>query len=898
MSSPSDSSPSDTSVSQWIVTLIPTLIIGAVYLIAFIAVRKFQKRVYQPRVEVETVPKDLKPDDSPKGAFAWLTHLLKKPASFIIQETGADGYFFLRFLFRLFAVLALGILVTWPILFAVNATGGNGQVGFNLISYSNVNNKWRFLAHIFVSWIFFGSIIFLIYREIVYYTTFRHVLQTTPLYDSLLSSRTLLLTEIPKNLYDEEELRKLFPPARNIWYGRDYKDLQKDVKERTKLAGKYEGALNKVIAKSVKLRNKLQKKNKPLPEPANELNKYLKDGKKRPTHRLKFLIGKKVDTLDYGVERLGELNEKIAKAQEEHKTNEQVPAVFLEFPTQLELQKAYQAVPYNPELKGVKRFTGLSPDDVIWENLSLTAGKRRVKKIIASTILTLMIVFWCIPVAVVGAISNINLLTDKVHFLRFILKLPSFLMGLITGLLPVVALAVLMMFVPIFIKKMGSISGCITVQQIEGYCQSWFYAFIVVNSFIVITLTSAAASSVTSIIKDPPSALSLLASRLPKASNFYVSYFCLAGLAGPSSMLLQVVALILAQFLGKILDSTPRAKWNRWNNLGSPAWSTTYPSYELYAVIALSYAIIAPVIIGFASVTFLLFYFAFLYVLVYVNAPNKNDARGRNYPRALLELYTGLYLAEVCLICMFVFGKNWVAVALEAVIGAVTLVSHLYIKYTFLPLFDIVPISAIKYASGDTTYTYPIHDQGRKEIKTEGINYWDGGNELGVEELPPTIKTDRQGSETTATGAESSKVGGAESDVSEKPHSDEEVVEGHKSAAAAVVGAPAKGVSWLTRFFHPKKETFDLIRTDMPNAYYNYIEYNPEFLKTAYDDPAVTDDEPHIWVPKDDLGLSTIEKNKALENGVDVSDENAGFDEKHSVEYTGPPPSYEEALRV
>ena len=89
-----------------------------------------------------------------------------------------------------------------------------------------------------------------------------------------------------------------------------------------------------------------------------------------------------------------------------------------------------------------------------------------------------------------------------------------------------------------------------------------------------------------------------------------------------------------------------------------------------------------------------------------------------------------------------------------------------------------------------------------------------------------------------------------------------------------------------------------MIRAIMPEAYHNYIEYNSEFLKNAYEDPAVIDEEPHIWIPRDEMGLSEIEKNKALEQGVDVSDVNAIFNDKGSLEYTGPPPSYEEALKI
>ena len=109
------------------------------------------------------------------------------------------------------------------------------------------------------------------------------------------------------------------------------------------MASKYEGTLNKVLSKAVKLRNKCIKKGKPAPEPEDDIDKYLKDGKKRPTHKLKFLIGKKVDTLSYAPEKLGELNKDIAKQQAEYQTYEQLPAVFIEFPSQLELQKLTKA---------------------------------------------------------------------------------------------------------------------------------------------------------------------------------------------------------------------------------------------------------------------------------------------------------------------------------------------------------------------------------------------------------------------------------------------------------------------------------------------------------------------------------------------------------------------------
>lgn len=896
------------SVSQLVSVLVPNAIIAAVFFLIFVALRKRQKRVYEPRHVVKSLPNELRPDDTPSGILGWLTHILGKPQSFLVQHAGPDGYFYLRYLFEFAIVSILGCIITWPILFPVNASNRNSDVeGLDILAFGAVKNKWRYFAHIFVSWVFFGAVIFLIYRELVYYTTFKHALQTTPFYDSLLSSRVLLLTEIPSKLLEEAELREYFPTATNIWYGRDYTELQKKVKERTKLAKKYEGALNGVLTKAVKLRAKALKKGKPAPEPADDLNKYLKDGKKRPTHKLKFLIGKKVDTLDYGAEHLGELNKDIKKSQLEHNSNTQLPAVFIEFPTQLELQKAYQAVPYNKELKKTRRYSQLSPDDVIWENLTLTPAKRYIKAFLANTVLTLTIIFWGIPVAVVGAISNIDTITKVAPFLEFINNMPKKLMGIITGLLPVVALAILMSLVPPFIRFMAKVSGRITHQDVERYTQNWYFAFQVVHTFLVVTLCSAAASSVPDIVKSPDTLMPLLATKLPKASNFYISYMCYVGLTVAAKTLAQLVPLILAQVLGKILDKTPRAKWTRATTIGQPSYAILYSTFQVVTVIAFSYAIIAPLILGFTAITFIFILFAYLYTFVYVQIPNRMDGRGRNYVTTLFELFTGLYLAEIVLTALFVFTKNWACVALEGVAILGTAIAHVYFKRKFLTVIDIVPISAIKHAAGDSTFQYPMHDQGYSEIKTEGENYWQGGNQLGLTGEHDQVLPQKDVSVLEEGGVFDNGTHTIVDSDDSKHDTEPSAKLTEKNNEKAVVPPAAnktfdksqlKPTSLVSIFFKPKLLGFDEVRASMPDSYYNYVEYNPEFLKTAYDDPAVNDDEPHIWIARDEMGLSEIEKNKALEHGVDVSDENTSFDEKNTIVYNGPPPAYEEPLRI
>ena len=183
----------------------------------------------------------------------------------------------------------------------------------------------------------------------------------------------------------------------------------------------------------------------------------------------------------------------------------------------------------------------------------------------------------CIPVAVVGAISNITYLVQVAPFLSFILKCPKVILGVITGLLPSIMLAVLMALLPIYLRLMSKLSAKVTLSSVELRTQSFYFWFQVIQVFLVTTMTSAATSAVPQIIKNPGSVTTLLAQDLPTASNFYISYFILQGLTFSAGALLQIVGLILYKVLSKILGSTPRKIYNRWANLSAIGWGTVVP---------------------------------------------------------------------------------------------------------------------------------------------------------------------------------------------------------------------------------------------------------------------------------------------------------------------------------
>lgn len=882
-----DAETTGSSTSAFVSALILYGIVGCVLFLLFTITRPKQPLVYQPKtIDTPNRSKDEQPPEVPGGPLAWASELWSRPQTFFLQYAGVDGYLYTRYVGIFCSVSFLGALVLLPVLLPVNATNGSDNDGFDLLSFANVTNNKRYYAHAFLSWFFFGLIIWIIYKELIFYTSLRHSIQTTPLYDGLLSSRTVLITDIPKDLYEESKLKEIFPHTSRIWYLRDNTELTLLVKQRDKLHSKYEATLNNVVRSSTKYHRKLVKKGKPIPESPEGLVQ------KQPTHRLGKIpfIGKKVETIEYSIEHLPELNEKITQLQADPDTKRKVGSVFMEFPSQLEAQRAYQSIPYHKMFKG-DRAIGVAPTDIIWKNLALSRTSRTIKRVLANAFLTAMIIFWAIPVAIVGMISNITFLTEKIPFLSFINNCPDVLLGLITGILPTVALAILMALVPVVIKQAGKISGLPTLQAVDLYCQSWYYGFQVVQVFLVVTLASSASSTVTAIIDDPSSAMTLLAENLPKASNFYIAFFLLQGLYTPAFTILQAVPLLLTHALSFLLN-TPRKKWNKTFNLAAPSFGVIYPPLQLLVVLYACYAMIAPIILIFSTLALALSYVVNLYLFTYVKGNGVADQRGRNYPKALLQTFVALYLAEICVLGLFIMAKTWGPIALEAIMLAVTVAAHIFLKHKFCSLYDIVPVSAILEARGDSLATYP-KDHGLKEIEDTGKNYIsDNSNYDDLDGYYSNKESTKTRSKKEGTPIQNNSIS------SRNDSFDQDRINQEQDIGQIAKDFKAAPKNVIQRFTNPSEGySFNVIRAKLPTVLNKEPAYHPDFLETAYYDRAFASKEGAIWIPKDTHGVSTCEIEKAF-GKVFISDQGAELNEEGKLNVTGNPPDFEVVIKV
>ena len=711
----------------------------------------------------------------------------------------------------------------------------------------------------------------MITREMIYYINLRQAYLMSPFYAGRLSSRTVLYTSVPEEYMEESKLRAMLEPGvRKIWLSTDCKELEEIVSERDKVAMKLEGAETKLIKTATANKIKADKKSKKGGRAGSEeeaIGEGHADGsryitqKERPTHKLKFLIGKKVDTIDWCRGELKRLIPEVDAQQATHRAHnaKKLNSAFVEFETLSEAQAAYQSLTHHQVLQMAPRFTGMTPDEVIWSNLKIKWWERVVRKLVTTSFVVALIVFWSIPVAVVGAISNIKNLVKCLPWLGFILDIPAPVLGVVQGLLPTILLAVLMALLPIILRLMAKLGGAPTRSAVELTVQNTYFAFQIIQVFLVATLGSAASAVISSVAADPSSAPTVLASNIPLASNFYISYFILQGLAIVSGLLVGLVGLILFMVLGKFLDTTPRKMYRRWITLSGLGWGTLFPVYTNLLVIAICYAAIAPLVMGFAAIGLFLFYFAFRYNLLFVSNAQV-DTKGLVYPRALGHLFIGLYVAEVCLIGLF-------AIATAASVGALGPLILMIVFLIFTALYHLSLNSAMA-----PLLNYLPKSLDAEERRLLQIERGHGGHDE-VESEKFAAK------DSVATGANGNGAKGA--------------LDGPERVDAAPHKKPNMFVKWLRPDIYTDYQT---MRRLVPKEI--AIEYERDVSENAFYNPAINSPTPLLWVPRDNLGVS---KQEVAETSkvIPITDEGAFLDEKAKIVWDaddGRPPIYEEKI--
>ena len=297
------------------------------------------------------------------------------------------------------------------------------------------------------------------------------------------------------------------------------------------------------------------------------------------------LLGQRVDTIDYCRKEVARLNAEIEQDQENPERFPLMNSAFVQFNHQVAAHMACQAVSHHTPNQMAPRVVEISPDDVIWDNMSMRWWESYFRPAVVIVIIVGLVIGWAFPVSFTAILSQIKTLTGTVKWLHWLAHAPNPVFSIIQGVLPQVILALLLFLLPIILRFLAKIQGDYTGMSVELSVQRYYFAFLFVQVFLVVSISSGITTIISQITHDPQSVPAILAQNLPKASNYFFSYLLLQALSVSAGALVQIMGLIEWFILAPLLDKTARQKWQRQTNLPNMQWGTFFPVYTNLACI-------------------------------------------------------------------------------------------------------------------------------------------------------------------------------------------------------------------------------------------------------------------------------------------------------------------------
>jgi hypothetical protein len=367
----------------------------------------------------------------------------------------------------------------------------------------------------------------------------------------------------------------------------------------------------------------------------------------------------------------------------------------------------------------------------------------------------------------------------------------------------------------------------------------------------------------------------LLAQNLPKASNFYISYFVLYGVANAANYLFNIGGLFGVFVLNKFAK-TPRKKYEAYVQLTSPSWGSEYPKWTNLGVIAITYAIISPLVLGFATVGMGLIYMAYRYNMIYV-FNTKIDTKGACYAHALGQLMVGVYLAELCILGLFGIGiGNSVSavgpVTLQVMLIVGTVAFHISLKKKLRPLVEVLPLNLLRESEH-------LYDGDKAE---QGLSSTSGGMHYGN-----TDSESHTNGKHGMNGHESFKEDG----LTSSQHRDWSTMQTTQAATNDLASdGQMEKETFLQRLLIPQSQSAASQSASLVKHFrYAVPPYTEQEAREAYLHPALTEEPPVIWLPRDALGISRKEIGELRSElggyGLVATDEGAILNKKARVEW-------------
>ncbi|TPX43316.1 hypothetical protein SeMB42_g04777 [Synchytrium endobioticum] len=646
------------STQSFLSSLLVNCIIGLSLALAYSALRLVLRSVYDPRKSGTKKTVLTNP-------FSWVYRALYASDVEIYQRGGLDGLVFTRFNWMAVELFSIMSFFSIVILVPLNVAGGAGLEGMEQLNIGNIVDDRRLWAHLVLTVAYSLYTMFRLSRALESFIKLRHAWLLSKFKKP--SSSIVLFLNVPDELTSEAKMQEIFEgvlPVQEVIFAKDVLTLESDIRRRTSTLNKLERLIVKFIIKTVKTGRS---------EPANVYT---------PPTEVSALC-----------QRLADLTTRITNLQDADKTTHpNLPVAFVRFDTAAHAQVASQVVAYHMTTGMVPVYPGvdLPPDELIWSNLVIPSWSRLSRKYISQVLSAVLILFYSLPSTFISALANISAVIPIVPWLSFLTK-SELAVGVFQSLVPPILLSLLLFLGPLCFRFLAQFEGVVSKVDVTISVADRFFALLILNVFLIITLTGGALQSYSSIINNPISIIDTLAERVPATSTFFTSYVLLRGFLGGGLELIQAFTLIQKWIIPKFMQETPRTLDDR-RRTHVPDMDMLIPFTTLVFDLGVIFSTVAPIMplatLAYFCVTNLIFRNNFLTIY------KSHDTGGLLFPHAVRHAYAGVILFQLTVLGIFALKQAFYQTIIMVVLlvaSIVWIIEH----QRYARLMKYLPLSSL-----------------------------------------------------------------------------------------------------------------------------------------------------------------------------------------------------------
>ncbi|KAF9871403.1 hypothetical protein CkaCkLH20_11050 [Colletotrichum karsti] len=589
--------------------------------ITFSFLRPYNQSVYAPKTK--HADEKHAPPPIGKKVWSWIPPLWNTGEAELVHHVGMDATIFLRFvrmcifIFSTISVFALAILI--PVyLNNADKSSLKDAKWVEVITPIAVWGEKAYWAQVAVAYLITFTVMGFLwwnYRKVM---LLRRRYFESEEYQNSLHARTLMMYDIPKDRCSDEGIARIVDEivpsssfARTA-IARNVKDLPDLIEQHDHTVRKLESVLAKYLKKPDQL---------PAGRP------MCKPSKKDPSFAT-YPKGQKVDAIEYLTQRIKELETEIKEVRASVDKRSTMPYGFASYSDIAEAHNiAYATRKKHPH--GTKITLAPRPNDIIWDNLVLSAASRRWRRLVNNLWIALLTFVWVVPNAMIALflVDLNNLGNVWPAFQQSLIESPKW-WALVQGIASPAITSLVFLVLPMIFRQLSMKAGDQTKTGRERHVLAKLYAFFVFNNLIVFSLFSTIWSVVSAIVQetgekedawkaivDQDIAAALFAA-LCKVGPWWITFLLQRNL-GAAIDLAQLWKLIYSFFVRKFASPTPRELIEL---TAPPAFEfASYYNYFLYyATIALTFSGIQPLVLPAVTLYYAIDYWLKKYLLLYI----------------------------------------------------------------------------------------------------------------------------------------------------------------------------------------------------------------------------------------------------------------------------------------